>query len=429
MITVRIPHNFDLNQRPYQLQVLSDPRKNKVLCLHRRAGKTALALNKLIQDSQLPENAGKVYYYVCPTQKQAKEIVWKAPDMLIRYLPPEIIEKKNEVELTIYLKNKSQIHIKGADDPDSLRGTNPYGLILDEYAQIKPEVFNEIFRPVLAANGGWVWFIGTPKGKDDLYAKFNFAKEHPDSWQAMKLTATESRIIPEEALILARSEMTERAYTQEFECVFLEGAGTIFRRIRENIFGKFEEPLRSKQYKMGVDLARHQDWTVITVMDKHTHCLIYFDRFNQIDYNLQKARIEAVARRYNNCEITVDATGVGDPIAEDLRRMGLFVRDFKFTSTSKKELIENLAIKIEQQRIHYPEIPELIKELEDYTYEMSASGNIRYTAPAGLHDDAVCSLALACWQIGEPIPQTVSHTTYANPFNMRGQGYKAKIFK
>src|SRR5258708_3189743 len=226
---ITIPYNFDLSARPYQFDILDDPRSNKVLILHRRAGKTSLALNKLIVEATYPENAGKVFYYVCPTQRQAKEVVWKAPDMLFRYLPEEIVEKKNEVELTIYLKNKSQIHIKGADDPDNLRGTNPYGIVLDEYAQMKPEVYNEIFRPVLAANGGWVWFIGTPKGKEDLYNKFRFAQDNMKTWQALIIKASESNIIPTEALQLAQREMTQAAYTQEFECEFLEGAGTIFR--------------------------------------------------------------------------------------------------------------------------------------------------------------------------------------------------------
>ena len=423
-----IPHNFDLFARPYQQQILTDDRKNKVLVIHRRAGKSSLAINKLIHDALWPGNEGKIYYYLCPTQKQAKEVVWKAPDMLNRYLPREVVLKRNEVELTIYLQNQSQIHVKGGDNPDALRGTNPYGVILDEYAQMKPEVYNEILRPVLAANGGWVWFIGTPKSKDDFYLKYNYAKEHSETWQALILRASESGIIPTEALKQAQLEMKEAAFAQEFECLFQEGAGTIFRRIRENIFGKLEEPVKGKQYKMGVDLARHQDWTVITIFDRHTHQLVYFDRFNQIDWQLQKARIEAVARRYNDCPITIDSTGVGDPIAEDLRRLGLVVNDFKFTAKSKKDLIEYLAIKIEQNLIKYPEIPELIRELEDYTYEMTPSGHVKYSAPPGMNDDCVCSLALAVWQIGEKLLfDGMIKSNYGMNFNLRS-GYAKKIF-
>lgn len=429
---ITIPYNFDLKSRPYQLKVLADSRNNKVLILHRRAGKTSLALNKLIHDATKKGNEGKIFYYICPTQRQAKEIVWKAPDMLNQYLPKGIIEKKNEVELTIYLKNKSQIHVKGADDPDSLRGTNPYGVILDEYAQVKTEVYNEILRPVLAANGGWVWFIGTPKGKDDLYSKYRFALENPNGWQVLLLKASESNIIPQLALEQAQREMTQSAFSQEFECEFLEGTGSIFRRIRENVFGRLQEPVAGRLYKIGVDLARHQDWTVVTVVDRHDHHLVYFDRFNQIDWQLQKARIEAIVRRYNNGMITIDSTGVGDPIAEDLRRCGLIVNNFSFTNTTKKNLIENLAIMIEQNKISYPDIPELLQELEDFTYEMLPSGQIRYTAPNGMHDDIVCSLALAVWQIGEKLPLVQQTKNYGFDFNLRSHmgktGYSKMVF-
>lgn len=438
------PHNFDLTTRPYQGQIFFDKRRNKVLVIHRRAGKTSLALNKLLYDATLPENYGKVYYYVCPTQRQAKDIVWKAPDMLQKYLPDYVVEKRNEVELTIYLKKGivkgvkggkdlpcggSQIYIKGADDPDSLRGTNPYGVVLDEYAQMRPEVYNEIFRPVLAANGGWIWFMGTPKGKDDFYAKYNYAKEHPKQWQSYLLKASQSNVIPAENLAEAKNEMHEKAFSQEFECEFLEGTGIIFRRIGENVYGQFEEPSQSKQYKMGVDLARLHDYTVLTVIDRHTHNVVYFDRFKEIDWQFQKARIEALARRYNNCPITIDATGIGDAISGDLRRLGLQIQDIRFTSQTKKDLIENLAVMIEQNRIRYPNILELIKELEDYTYALLPTGNIRYEAPAGAFDDCVISLALAVWQIGEPLPYFQQHKGYGFEMNLRGQGYKKMVFR
>ena len=424
---IQIPYNFDPTKRPYQEQIFKDPRKNKVIVIHRKAGKTSLVINKLI--SQAIVNPAKVFWYVCPTQKQAKDIVWKAPDMLNQYVPPFAIEKKNEIELTLYFKNKSQIQIKGADEPDSLRGPNPYGVALDEYAQMKKEVYDEVLRPVLIANNGWCWFVGTPKGKNDFYHKFKYAESNPKDWQAILLRADETNILSQAQLEEAKSTMVQSAFSQEFLCEFLENSGNIFRRIRENISGKLEEPKRSRQYKMGVDLARVLDFTVITVVDRHTHELVYFDRFNQIDWQLQKARIEAVARRYNNATITIDSTGVGDPIAEDLRKLGLIIQDVKFTSISKKNIIENLAIMIEQDRIKYPEIPVLIKELEEFTYELLPSGQVRYTAPEGLHDDCVCSLALACWQIGEKIPISVQPQSYGLDFNLRGSGYKKLVFK
>lgn len=395
---ISLPYNFDPMVRPYQHEILSDKRKNKVLVIHRRAGKTSLVLNKLILEAI--RNPGKVFYYICPTQKQAKEIAWKAPDMLAKYLPEEVVDKKNEVELTIYLKNKSQIHIKGADNPDSLRGVNPFGVAIDEYAQIKAKLYDEVIKPILIANNGWVWLIGTPMGRNDFWIKYEMAKNDPNNWQVVHLKATESGILKPEVLAEAQRTMTQRAFSQEFLCEFLEGEGTIFRRIKENVRGELESPVSGRSYVMGVDLARHVDFTVMIVVDRTTHQIVHFDRFNQIDYQLQKARIEATARRYNNAMIRIDSTGVGDPIAEDLQRMGLSITPYNFTNASKKNLIENLALLIEQQKITYPNIPELIGELEAFTYELLASGQVRYTAPDGLHDDCVIAMALAYFEIG-----------------------------
>lgn len=400
----------------------------KVLCVGRRHGKTSLALNKLIIEAMLPENAGKLFMYLCPTQRQAKDVVWRSNEMLFNYLPEQAIDKKNEVDLTVRLVNGSLIYIRGTDNEHALRGLNPFGIVLDEYAQMKPNVFDEIFKPVLAANGGWAWFISTPFGKNHFYRLYRYGCDNMARWQVIHLKASESGIIPEEALEEARRSMPEKTFLQEFEAEFLDDAGTIFRRIRECINGGFEEPKQGRLYKVGVDLARTTDWTVITVVDRHTHKLVHFERFQQIDYNLQKARIEAVARRYNNAPITVDETGVGAPITEDLRRMGLLVTGFTFTATSKKQLIENLAIKIEQGKMTYPEIPELIRELEEFTYELLPSGAVRYTAPEGGTDDAVCSLALAMWQIGELIPASTEKSNYGFNFSLNN-GYKKLIFK
>jgi len=125
---------------------------------------------------------------------------------------------------------------------------------------------------------------------------------------------------------------------------------------------------------------------------------VYYDRFNQIDWQLQKSRIEAVARRYNNAKIKLDATGVGDPIYEDLKRVGLTVEPIKFTAQNKKQIVDNLIIAFENDKIKIPNIPEVIEELQSYTYTMSEStGHVRYSAPSGKHDDIVISLALAFW--------------------------------
>ena len=432
---ITLPYQFEYWTRPYQVGVFGDERRNKVLAIHRRAGKTSLGLNKIIMEAARIENSGEIFHYVFPTKTQAKEVVWKDPNMLFRYLPKELIEKRNEVELTVFLKNKAQIYIKGADDPDSLRGSGPKGVILDEYAQMKPEVYMEIYRPIIAAKGGsWIWFMGTPKGKNDFWNKFEYAKMHEKEWQWLELRASQSNIIPIEQLRLARKEMPEALYNQEFECAFLAGSGTIFRRVKENIKGKLKEAEQGIEYKAGLDLAKYEDFTVMTVVNRSTMEVVAIERYNQIDYNLQKARIEAMARRYNNCRITVDRSSIGSPICEDLRARGLYIDEFTFTNETKKALIESLAVKLEQDEVLLPPHEELIRELENYTYTLNpTNGRVYYNAPAGQHDDCVIALALAFWKIGDKLKmgeKVQAHYGFHQQRGLRSDGgYRKQIFQ
>lgn len=403
-----IPHNFDPARRPYQLQVLSNRARFKFLKIHRKAGKTALASNKLILSCLKWRGIG---WYVAPTYKQAKEIMWRDPDMLFKYIPREILAKKpNESELTVPFVSGSILGLKGADQPDSLRGPNPKIVVLDEVYLMKKEIWEEILLPIAMANPEMeIWLIGTtkPTGRfwHELYQKFEEAMKAGDpNYYALTLTADESGILSPEMLATAKVTMTQSAYEQEFSLVFHGEDGVVFRGIERCLIDRFERevgPERGHRYRFGIDLARVQDWTVLTGINRSSFVVDYFDRFNQIDYQLQKARIEATLRRYNNAEASVDATGVGDPIVEDLQKRGLSVSGVTLTEASKANIITNLAIHIEQGKIKIPKCyTELIEELRIFGFEVTKSGRTRYSAPEGRHDDCVISLALALWEIG-----------------------------
>lgn len=178
-----------------------------------------------------------------------------------------------------------------------------------------------------------------------------------------------------------------------------DDSSALFKRIDENIDAScLSEPIAGRQYVIGVDLARIRDFTVITVIDKHSWKLVYFERFNQIDWNLQKAKIESVSRRYNNARLKMDATGLGDPIVNDLQRVGLSIEPITLNSRVKKEIIDNLVILFEQDKLKIPNQPDLIEELKIFTYTWNdKTKNVKYTAPSGKHDDCVLSLALCMW--------------------------------
>jgi phage FluMu gp28-like protein len=332
----------------------------------------------------------------------AKKISWSK---FRHYLPLSLIRKTNETELSIDLVNGSRIYLAGADNPDSLRGMTIDGVVLDEYAFMKREVWDGIIRPTLLTTNGWATFIGTPSGKNHFYELFKRGQEEDEKdWNSYKLGAPESGVISEEELEKIKKETTEEFYRQEYLCEFIDGAGQVFRRIKENTIAEGEDPIPGRNYVMGVDLGKAVDWTVITVIDRHTHKVVCIERFNKIDWEFQASRIESVCLRYNTAPIWLDSTGAGDPVADNLQRKGLPIRRFQYTNSKKKELIENLVLKFEYDKIKIIDFRPLIDELEIFTYEVSPrTRRIMYNAPVGYHDDCVNSLALACWKLGSKL--------------------------
>lgn len=378
---------------PHQVEVIQDPTRFKVLIWHRRCRKTTTAISELLKQACLVKG---VYWHVFPTFAEAKNAVWIDPNMLFRVIPPEIILKKNESELSVTLKNGSIIKLVGSDNPDRLRGAGPLGMVLDEYDTMKDDVW-PIVEPILRANGGWAWFIGTPKGRAKLYDLYNRGQNGTPEWKSWLLKASQSGVIPGHELQAAKETATTNLFNQEYECEFLEGVGSVFRNVRDVCTAAAQKPIPGHLYVIGVDLAKVQDWTVLTVYDRATNKQVYQDRFQKLDWPYQKSRIIAAAQFYNNALCYVDATGIGDPIVDDLLRARVSVEPIKLTNEIKKEIVEKLSIWIDQRRIRMLPTEETLLEFDNFTYEISRQGRIVYNAREGYHDDIVISHGLAVW--------------------------------
>lgn len=366
-----------------------------------------MAINELLKEAL--RNSRSVYWYIAPTFRQAKDIVWKNPEGIFKYLPQEALDSKNEVELTIKLRNGSLIILKGGDNPDSLRGSRPRGIVIDEYGDMKSDVWETVLRPVMTAQeDGWVMFIGTPKGRNHFFRLFNL---QGNGWKSWILKASESGVISQQALDQARTEMTDAAYKQEFECDFLDDATSVFKGIEQHLYFDETSPQQGRMYKLGCDLAKHNDWTVLTAIDLHTFRVLTPERFNRIDWDVQKARIEAFALRHNSGIMTIDSTGVGEPIYEDLMNKGVSVEPYHFTYDTRNNLLRNLVMLFEQYKISIPNFEPLINELKSFRYEVTGGGRTKMAVPDSLHDDCVMSLALACWNIIAPMPEPEAYST------------------
>jgi hypothetical protein len=197
---------------------------------HRRAGKTVASLNDMVRRAVDPraykptggglgDPGGRDgrYAFVAPFLGQAKEAAW---EYLKRYARPLFgTVAPNESELWVELVNGARIRIHGADNPDRLRGAYLDGVVMDEFADMRPAVWGEIIRPMLADRQGWATFIGTPKGRNEFHKLYQEAQTDPN-WFSALMRASDTRVLPQEELDALRADMTAEQYSQELECSF-----------------------------------------------------------------------------------------------------------------------------------------------------------------------------------------------------------------
>ena len=221
------------------------------------------------------------------------------------------------------------------------------------------------------------------------------------------------------AALIHEAEECKRRNMDDYRHIWLgeplnQANNAVFRNVDAIVekYGPTIEPESAFEYVLGVDLARSVDNTVLTVINKQRRRVEYFERMdneNRTSWNYQKEKIKAISKKYNNAMAVIDSTGVGDPIVEDLQRMDVNVYyhqredstketpGIKFSSINKENLIEKLKVAIETKQISIPNIPVLVNELKEFMALSLPSGNYRYSAPEGKHDDCVISLALALW--------------------------------
>jgi len=205
--------------RKHQAEIESGLARFSVLVCHRRFGKTALSINRLIRAASETDRPDWRGAYIAPLYKQAKTVVW---DELKKYCgigTDDCSVKFHETELRADFDNGARIRLFGAENPDSLRGIYLDGVIFDEVAQMPKRMWTEVIRPALSDRKGWAIFIGTPQGKNALYEIYEDARRDQD-WFAAMYRASETAIIDSDELAAAGREMSPEEYEQEFECSF-----------------------------------------------------------------------------------------------------------------------------------------------------------------------------------------------------------------
>jgi len=363
-----------------QQRVIDEKSRFNVLDCGRRWGKSALAVN-LLSETAL---SGYPTGYFTPTYKLLDGTYTEC----LSALEP-LIKRKNEHQF-IELITGGRIEFWSMENQLAGRSRKYKRSVVDEAAFAKNlfQRWNEGIRATLSDLKGDAWFLSTPRGKNDFFKLFMRGKD-PDEkqWMSWQMSTYTNPYIDDEEINDARRDMPELAFKQEFLAEFNENAANPFGT--EHINKCTKQLSNKKPMYWGIDLAKSVDWTVIIGFDEDGN-VCKFLRF-QKDWLQTKQTITATIPK--NDPIIIDSTGVGDAIVEDLQKYFTAMHGFKYTSTSKQQLMESLASSIHKSEIGFP--AGVIKdELEIFEYQFTATG-VRYNAPQGFHDDCVNALALA----------------------------------
>lgn len=406
------PHD---NQR----RLIQNKSRFKVIRCGRRFGKTTYAINLLIK-SALNTKDGK-FFYIAPTYRQAKMIAW---DMMIhttdKFGPfhKNFIKKANESELFVSFHNGARIDIKGADNPDSLRGVGLDGVVLDEYAFMKPNVFSEIVSPALLEKQGFCVFISTPNGFNHFYDLYMEAQDRKD-WATFHFTSYDNTLLTPEA----RAELDEKANTtnidtfaQEYMAEFRKKQGLVYKDfIRE------KHVYETKQYERVETIAG------VDFGFTNPACILTIDRDTEYNYYVKDEWYKA---RKSTDDIIDYAKNTGaqifypDPAEPDrieqMTRAGLNCRD---VSKSVGTGIARVSDLFKQNKIFiHKSCKNLIQELETYSYKEQRDDVIdknQDEKPEKANDHAVDALRYALY-----MHAPVSHTEMHQDFGLYNYNYK-----
>jgi hypothetical protein len=208
---------------PAQQTIVKSLSRFRVVIAGRRFGKTHISIREICKHAKEPN---KEVWYIAPSYKMAKQIVWKKLKNRLNDL--NWVAKINETELTLHLKNGSVISLKGADNYDSLRGVGLDFIVLDEFADISPDAWYETLRPTLSDKQGRALFIGTPKGIGNWSYEIYQNSQNSQDWESFTYTTLEGGRVPQSEIEAARRDLDERTFRQEYMASFETFSGRIY---------------------------------------------------------------------------------------------------------------------------------------------------------------------------------------------------------
>lgn len=397
-------------RHPGQDRVVKERSRFNVLMCGRRFGKTSLGHDIAVESSL----EGKMVGWMAPSYKILAP-AWL--DLVTTLLPvPGLV--KNELQKIVRLPNGGSIEAWSLDSDDPARSRKFHTIIVDEAGLVPrlAHVFYSALRPTLADFAGGAWFLGTPKGVGD-FSKF-FSKGqgegHDPEWASWCLSTGDNPHITEAEIEAMRKDLPHETFLQEVMGIpMASGDHPIgLDRIEACVRPLSKKPVVA----WGVDLARAVDFTVAIGLDADAQVAV-IERW-KAPWGVTRTRLIALL---GGTLASVDQTGVGDPIVEDLLRAGVRANGVVFGARNKQHMLESLIAAIQQQRIGFPD-GWLRGELESLEASKTQTGT-RYAAPSGDHDDGVMALALA-WKTMQSVqPHRATSGARAELVDGQSRGY------
>lgn len=381
---------------PAQESIFVSPERYKIVTKGRRFGLTKGAANDFIKCSL--KNEFKQGLWVDTVNQNIDRYVDRYFLPELRKLPTNLYNWSKQAKV-LYIKD-SYIDFRSVDRPENIEGFGYDKAFLNEAGIILKNqyLWDNAIRPMLWEFKPKTVIGGTPKGKGKFFELYQRGLDPGQPlYKSFHFTSFDNPYFKKDILEEEMKSIPENVMKQEIYAEFLDDTGVVFRNVHNIFISRPMQPISGHLYVMGVDLAKQFDYTVLSVYDRATNKQVYQDRFNQLDWNFQKKKIRTIAKHYNNALVNIDATGLGDPIADDLIRDGININPIKLTNELKKDIIEKMVIWIEQNKIAMIDIAESKNEFTNFTYDVSSTGKIRYNAPVGFHDDIVISNCLAVW--------------------------------
>lgn len=368
-------------------------------CCGTKFGKTLGTLLFLIQQAFLkPNRRGRVIY---PIYKQAKGIGLVYLDEFM----PKRLCKINWSELTATFANGTVLEYRSGENPTSLEGDRIHFWLLDEAAKMSPAVWQSHLTTITQTRGvGWT--ISTPYGKNWFHRGYTDAERGLKDHFACKFKTEDNPFVSSEAIEIARNQLPDRLFRQYYLADFIDD-GEVFTGLEDVFFGETIDITGAMQHwiledaskatvVIGVDWAKKTDYTVMTAWTTEpVSRMIGFMRFQGLDYKVAVAILcKFTTKFYEVSNIHHDKTGIGEALEEMLSETPLAYEGIVFTQKSKSFMVNTLIMAIQNNSVELPRWTAMIKELEVYTVITNDLGNMKYSAPEGMHDDIVSSMML-----------------------------------